>query len=209
MGVLFRYLIPLSGFFVFIDELGRNLFGEQSLFGVWDEVYLLLCVILLVFSWIMNKDSRAPATATPLDVPIFLLISVSFFLYLNYSTHPHIGFEGMRSVVQFVLWFYVFSRYLDSDNKLDQMISGLILTGGFLVSMGSCSSPQGLKRRPTGWMLQREPVRFVFFSGGKPEHPGKSLGSDHSHNPCTGAPKSGDKNSESSTLPCWLPWAFV
>lgn len=160
MGGLFRYLIPLSGFFVFIDELGRNLFGEQSLFGVWDEVYLLLCVILLVFSWIMNKDSRAPATATPLDVPIFLLISVSFFLYLNYSTHPHIGFEGMRSVVQFVLWFYVFSRYLDSDNKLDQMISGLILTGGLLGIHGVLQFAAGVET-PANWMDAAEGARSV------------------------------------------------
>lgn len=157
--LLSRYLIPLSAFFVFIDELGRDLFGAESLFGAWDEVYLLACVIFLVFSRITNPAGLA-MTATPLDIPIFLLISVSFFLYLNYSPYSHIGFEGMRGVVQFALWYYIFSRYLDSDRKADRMAGGLILAGGLLGIHGILQFVMGVEM-PSNWVDAAEGTRSV------------------------------------------------
>ncbi len=159
MGMLYRYLIPLSVFFVFIDEIGRSLFGEHGLFGIWDEVYLLLCAAFLVLRRIMDRTTQ-PMTATPLDIPIFLLISVSFFLYLNFSPYPHVGFEGMRGVVQFILWFYVFSRYLDTDRKSERMTGGLILTGGILGVHGIIQYVTGVET-PANWMDAAEGVRSV------------------------------------------------
>ncbi|NLW02579.1 MAG: hypothetical protein GX027_04855 [Clostridiaceae bacterium] len=159
MRLLSRFFIPLSVFFVFIDELGRTLFGEKGLFGIWDEIYLLLCVLLLCLGRIMD-NGMPTVTATPMDIPIFLLISVSFFLYLNFSPYPHIGFEGMRGVAQLTLWFYVFSRYLDSDRKSERMTGGLILAGGILGIHGIIQYAAGVET-PANWMDAAEGVRSV------------------------------------------------
>lgn len=168
LGILSRCLIPLSAYFVFLDEGGRRLFGDRSLFGAWDEIYLLACVILLAFGRIMT-EARLPMTATPLDIPIFLLISVSFLLYLNYSPHPSVGFEGMRGVVQFILWFYVFSRYLDSDKKSERMVNGPILTGGVLGIHGVLQYLTGVEA-PANWTDAAEGTRSarVFSVVGSP-----------------------------------------
>ena len=56
--------------------------------------------------------------------------------------------------------FYVFSRYLDSDNKLDQMISGLILTGGLLGIHGILQFAAGVET-PANWMDAAEGARSV------------------------------------------------
>jgi len=159
MRMLRRFLVPSAVFFVFIDELGRSVFGAMGPFGIWDEAYLGLCVIFLALDRIMEK-AVPPMTATPLDIPVFLLISVSFFLFLNFSPYPHVGFEGMRAAVQFVLWYYVFSRYLDSDRKSEMMTGGLILTGGILGIHGIMQYVAGVET-PASWADAAEGVRYV------------------------------------------------
>lgn len=154
-----RCLVPISVFFVFIDELGREFFGDHSLFGIWDEIYLVLCVACLILGRIMDK-SAGPSKATPMDIPIFLLISVSFFLFLNFSPYPHVGLEGMRGVVQFISWYYVFSRYLDSDRKSAIMTDGLILAGGILGFHGLLQYVVGVEM-PSNWMDAAEGTRSV------------------------------------------------
>lgn len=159
LRLLYRALIPASVFFVFIDELGRSFFGAQSLFGAWDEVYLLACVAFLIAARIMGKAGTS-VTATPLDVPLFFLIAVSFYLYLNHSPYPDVGFEGMRGTVQFILWYYVFSRYLDSDKKAAWVINGLILTGGILGIHGILQYAAGVET-PSNWIDAAEGTRAV------------------------------------------------
>lgn len=148
-GILSRYLISSAVFFVFFDELGRDLFGSSSLFGYWDEAYLLICIFCLFFAWLLDIRNRT-LTATPLDAPVFLLIAVAFFLYLNHSAYPAIGFEGMRAVVEFILWFYVFTRFLDIDRKAFTLIRGLIWTGGLLSVHGILQAIVGVYT-PANW----------------------------------------------------------
>jgi len=150
LRMLHRLLIPLSVFFVFIDEIGRDIFGDMSLFGIWDEIYLILCVLCLVTERIMGRNVP-PLTVTPMDMPIFLLSSVSFFLFLTNSRYPDIGLEGMRLIVQFTFWFYVFSRYLDSCRKSDMMTDGMILAGGILGIHGILQFMTGVEM-PSNWM---------------------------------------------------------
>ncbi|SHJ07748.1 O-antigen ligase family protein [Thermoclostridium caenicola] len=158
LRMLSRRLIPASVFFVFIDELGRSFFGA-SLFGVWDEVYLLACVAFLVISGIMGRAGM-PVTSTPLDIPLFFLIAVSFYLYLNHSPYPHVGFEGMRGTVQFIFWYYVFSRYLDSDRKANRMTCGLIWAGGILGIHGILQYIAGVET-PSNWVDAAEGTRAI------------------------------------------------
>ena len=124
-------LIPLVAFYPFIDEIGRDLLGGFSLFGLWDEVFLLVCSFYVFAVWFFRKR-KEPLVLTPAGPPMLLLISVSIYLYLMNSTYPQLGFEGMRVVVQYLLWFFVLNSYLTDDKKAYLITRLLVYAGGIM-----------------------------------------------------------------------------
>jgi len=124
-------LIPLVAFYPFIDEIGRELLGGFSLFGLWDEVFLLVCAFYVFSVWFFRKREE-PLTFTPAGAPMLLLISVSFCLYLLNSTYPKLGFEGFRVVVQYMLWYFVLNSYLTDDKKAYLIARLLVYSGGIM-----------------------------------------------------------------------------
>jgi hypothetical protein len=142
-------LAPSAAFFVFFDEIGRDIFGSNSIFALWDEAYLLLGLLYVSAIRLMETKKRR-ITATPLDMPILPLISASFFLFMINSPDPAVGFEGMRVVVQFILWFFVFRGYIDSERKAMTLIRGLVWCGGILAVHGIAQYVMGVET-PAGW----------------------------------------------------------
>jgi len=124
-------LIPLVAFYPFIDEIGRELLSGFSLFGLWDEVYLLVCAFYVFAVWFFKKREE-PLVITPVGPPMLLLISVSLCLYLLNSTYPQLGFEGFRVVVQYLLWFFVLNSYLTDDKKAYLIARLLVYSGGIM-----------------------------------------------------------------------------
>lgn len=123
-------LIPSVAFYAVIDEAGRVIFQNIPFFGLWDEAYLILCALYVFLHWFFIK--RKPLNITPVTAPMFLLISVAFYLYLNNSTYPQLGFDGFRIIVQYVLWFFVLNSFLTDDNKAYLIVRLLVYTGGFM-----------------------------------------------------------------------------
>lgn len=138
-------LIPMIAFYPFIDELGRKFLGGFSLFGLWDEAYLLISALYVFLIWFFKKQGK-PLTFTPAGAPMFLLISVSFYLYLMNSTFSRLGFEGFRVVAQYLLWFYILNSYLSDDEKAYRVIRFLVYAGGI---MGIHGVIQYILRVPT------------------------------------------------------------
>jgi len=124
-------LVPLVAFYPFIDEIGRDLLGDFSLFGLWDEAFLLVCAFYVFAVWFFRKRGE-PLAITPVGSPILLLISVSLCLYLLNSTYPKLGFEGFRVVVQYILWFFVVNSYLTDDKKAYLIVRLLVYAGGIM-----------------------------------------------------------------------------
>lgn len=127
---VFHILIPCVAFYALIDEIGREIFGNVSFFSLWDEAYLLICIIYVVLYWFFFK--RESLNITPLDAPMFLLISVSVFLFLVNSLYPRLGFDGMRVIVQYVLWFFVINSFLTDDKKAYLIIRLMVYVGGLM-----------------------------------------------------------------------------
>ena len=124
-------LIPMVAFYPFIDEIGRDLLGGFYLFGLWDELYLLVCAFYVFAIWFFKKREE-PLISTPAGPPILLLISVSLCLYLINSTYPQLGFEGFRVVIQYILWFFVLNSYLTDDKKAYLITRLLVYAGGIM-----------------------------------------------------------------------------
>lgn len=124
-------LIPMIAFYPFIDEIGRSLLGDFALIGLWDELYLLVSAAYVFLVWFFRRQGQ-PLISTPAGTPMFLLISVSLYLYLMNSTFPQLGFEGFRVVVQYILWFYILNSYLTDDKKAYLVTRLLVYSGGIM-----------------------------------------------------------------------------
>ena len=129
-NVINIFLVPCVAFYALIDEIGRDIAGDSSLFGLWDEAYLLICIVYVVLYWFFFR--RESLSITPLGAPMLLLISVSFFLFLVNSLYPRLGFDGMRVIVQYVLWFFVMNSFLTDDKKAYLVIRLLVYMGGLM-----------------------------------------------------------------------------
>lgn len=137
-------LVPAVAFYAVIDEAGRAVFKDIPLFGFWDEAYLIVCAIYVFLNWLLFK--RKPLNITPVSAPMFILISVTFYLFLNNSLFSHIGFDGFRMIAQYVLWFFILNSFFDDDNKVYLTLRLLVYTGGF---MGIHGLYQYIKKVPT------------------------------------------------------------
>ena len=139
------FLIPMVAFYPFIDEIGRDLLGWFSLFGLWDEAYLLISVIYVFMVWFFDKREKT-LVSTPVGSPMLLLMAVSLFLCFRYSTFPQLGFEGFRLVAQYMAWFFVLNSFLSDDKKAYLVTRLLVYAGGI---MGIHGLIQFILRVPT------------------------------------------------------------
>lgn len=143
-------LIPMVAFYPFIDELGRKLFGGISLFGLWDEAYLLISAAYVFLYWFFIKKDK-PLSSTPAGAPMLLLMAVSISLWLLNSPYPRLGFEGLRVVIQYLFWFFILNSYLIDDKKAYLLTRLMVYSGGI---MGIHGLIQYILKVPTpsNWM---------------------------------------------------------
>ncbi|NMA65493.1 MAG: polymerase [Clostridiaceae bacterium] len=137
-------LIPAVAFYALIDEIGRDILKGSTLFGYWDEAFLLLCIFYVVMYWFFFK--RESLNITPLGAPMLLLISISVFIFIVNSTYPRLGFDGMRVIVQYVLWFFVLNSFITDDKKAYLIVRFMVYMAGF---MGLHGIYQYIKKVPT------------------------------------------------------------
>lgn len=124
-------LIPMVAFYPFIDEIGRAFLGGFSLFGLWDELYLIISVAYVFMVRFYRKQGDS-LVSTPAGTPMLLLMAVSLFLYFRYSTFPALGFEGLRVVIQYLVWFFVLNSFLSEDKKAYLVTRLLVYAGGIM-----------------------------------------------------------------------------
>lgn len=124
-------MIPAVGFYAFVDEVGRDFFGDFPLFGSWDEAYLLLSALFVVVVWFFYKTNK-PLDYTPVSAPMLLLIAVSFYLLIMNTQFMQLGIEGFRVVVQYILWFFILNSFLTDDKKAYLVARLMVYAGGLM-----------------------------------------------------------------------------
>jgi len=122
--------VPMAALYAFIDEFGRKVFGNSSWFGLWDEAFLLASILYVFLTWFFNQ--REPLKITPVGAPMVLLISVTFCLFLINSTYPKLGLDGLRVIVQYVLWFFIMNSFITDDDKAYLVLRFLVYGGGVM-----------------------------------------------------------------------------
>jgi O-antigen ligase len=107
--------------------------SPPALSSYWDELALLACFGIWFYKWLRHRQEK-PLRKTPLDISIILFIAVGLVLLLAAAPDIAIGIEGLRVVIQYMLWFFVVTQLLKSPEGAKRLLNILVLSG-FLVAL--------------------------------------------------------------------------
>lgn len=132
LGMRGLLLICLA-FYLPIDYFLRSVLQIGFLASVWDEGFLLLCVLYLIWHTAMGRAPLGMRT-TPVEGYLWLFIGVGFFLMCAVSPILSIAVDGLRAVVQYLLWFFIALRLIEDDRDF-AVFYGALLTVGAAVGL--------------------------------------------------------------------------
>ncbi len=114
--------------FLVLDYGFRQVLQSAFLGSVWDELFFIFCAGLLLYKWVVFRKEKAYRW-TPLEFPIFLFIAVGIILLLINAPDMRIGIEGLRVVIQYILWYFVATQLLRTKTGARNVLYVLILIG--------------------------------------------------------------------------------
>ncbi|MBR6401113.1 MAG: O-antigen ligase family protein [Firmicutes bacterium] len=154
-------LYILSAYAV-IDFVLRNYVPAFA--GMWDEAYFLGLVLLCVWKWAAHRHDCRGMVYSPMDMPILGFMAVMVFVFLVNSPDPKISLEGLRVVVQYILWYYVVIRLVKNNDKAVLVSRFFAVVVGLMALHGIYQFIVGVEM-PAGWVDQNEAgVRTRVFS---------------------------------------------
>ncbi|MDO4300673.1 MAG: O-antigen ligase family protein [Clostridia bacterium] len=152
--VLSRYeaaVFVLAAFGV-IDTLLRVFSGFLG--SVWDELFLILLVMLWIFKWITNRKDQGFKTS-PMDIPLFIFIAAMLICLIINSPDFSIALEGFRAIVQYMLWYFVVLQILRGEKSAKTVTAFFVIVTGLLALHGIYQYIIGVEM-PSGWVDQNE-----------------------------------------------------
>lgn len=152
--VLSRYevaIFVLAAFGV-IDTVLRAFGGILG--SIWDELFLILLVMLWIFKWITNRKDDGFKTS-PMDIPLFIFISAMILCLILNSPDFSIALEGFRAIVQYMLWYFVVIQILKGERNAKTVTTFFVIVVGLLAIHGIYQYIIGVEM-PAGWVDQNE-----------------------------------------------------
>jgi hypothetical protein len=129
----------------------------------WDELALLLCFGVWFYKWLRHRQER-PYRETPLDFSILLFMALGVVLLFVAAPDFVIGVEGLRAVVQYMLWFFVITQLLKTPKGVKRILN-ILLISGLLVSLYGIYQYAIAVQIPPAWTDSSEgEVRTRVFS---------------------------------------------
>ena len=145
-------LYILSGYAV-VDYILRTFVSAFA--GLWDEAFFLGLVCLCLWKWAVHNRDCKGIVFSPMDIPIFGFIATMVFVYLVNSPDPVIALEGLRVIIQYVLWYYVAVRLIKNKRKAVSVSKIFVLIVGVMALHGILQFIVGVEM-PAGWVDQNE-----------------------------------------------------
>ena len=108
-------LLIAFGMYLPLDYFIRDVLGIASLGAIWDEGFMLFGAFYIIWRVFCAKNEPLRPRVTPLDAPIALFLGVSLLCLAVVSPQLGIAISGYRAVCQFMLWFFVITRLIETD----------------------------------------------------------------------------------------------
>ncbi|MEW9121225.1 MAG: O-antigen ligase family protein [Thermotaleaceae bacterium] len=152
IGPIAMMLKPTRGLYLLasyavLDFVFRTQGGMLS--GLWDELLFVGIVGLFLIHMLIQSKGFA-IQLTNLDVPIFIFFGISIFLLLINSPELHIAVEGIRVILQYILWYFVAINIIKEPVAVKKILLILIVIGLILSLHGIYQYIIGVEI-PTTW----------------------------------------------------------
>ncbi len=135
--------------------------GLSFMQGIWDELLFIGIVGLWILRMAINQWQ--PRRSGML-LPFTLYLSIMLFLLMVNSPDNGVALEGMRVMVQYVLWFFVAYHLLRSRNQARSLVDVFLLLAVVIAMIGIAQYITGVEM-PAEWVDQAEQgVRTRVFS---------------------------------------------
>lgn len=149
--------------FTVIEFVLRTLTGHPLISSIWDEVALLACFGIWLYKWFGHRN-QTPYRSSPLDKSIIFFMVISVLLLFIAAPDFSIGVEGLRVVIQYMLWFFVVTQLLKTPEGAKRIINIVLLTALLVALYGIYQFIIGVEI-PANWVDQNEgKVRTRSFS---------------------------------------------
>lgn len=125
-------LVYLLILYVYVDRGVRTFLVPLS--SVWDELLLLTFAGWILVRRILFKKKYY---FTRLDIPLISFILVYTSITFIYSPDLGIGIEGLRAVVQYMLWYFMIVQMVDSESVLERVLMLMVFSVGLLGAHGT------------------------------------------------------------------------
>lgn len=140
--------------YVAIDYVLRDMLSVPLLSSGWDEMLLLLALLLVLYERLGVKNPLAPA-CNPLDLPVCLFLTVSFVLMNVVTPYYSIQLSGWRATVQYMLWFFLVTRLVRSDRDFMRIYLTLVALATLIALHGIYQYIAAVPI-PSSWMTHTE-----------------------------------------------------
>ncbi len=153
-GGMRTLLLFAIGLYVGIDYVLRDLLAVPVISSVWDEALLVFCLCWLIWE---RKKAASPICPrlNPLDLPVAVFLTVCFALFCAVGSYPSIQLAGFRATCQYLLWFYLVTRLIQTDRDCMTLYLALVALS-FVLSLHGIYQFIVKAPMPSNWVAQAE-----------------------------------------------------
>ena len=156
-------ILSMFGRRAYYDFILKAVESPTVFSSYWDELALLFCFGIWFYKWFRHRK-ETPYRETPLDFSIVLFMALGVVLLFVAAPDFFIGVEGLRAVVQYMLWFFVVTQLLKTPKNV-KLILNILLISGLLVSLYGIYQYAIAVQIPSSWTDSSEgEVRTRVFS---------------------------------------------
>lgn len=145
--------------YALIDYLFRT--HITGLASIWDELFLIAMAGLWMYKGVRYRREEL-CKQTPLDVSIWIFIG-TFVILLLLSPVFSIGVEGLRSIVQYMIWYFLVLQLLKDKKGVNRLLAVFACLAGCLAIHGVFQYIVGVEM-PDSWVSGSETIRTRVYS---------------------------------------------
>lgn len=152
VGRKYDLLVFVLAAYGIIDVVFRKL--NATLGSVWDEMFLILLVLMCIFKWTADRRDYRLKTS-PVDMPLIMFIAVMLFCLIFNSHDFAVSVEGFRAIVQYMLWYFVVIQLIKGEDSAKAITAFFVVTVAALAVYGVYQYAVGVEM-PAGWTDHNE-----------------------------------------------------
>lgn len=145
----------------FIDYALRT--AMPSVAGIWDELLFVAMFMVWIYKYIRYRKEES-FKVSPIDLPIIIFLAIMIIMFVINSPDHRIGLEGLRAVVQYILWYFVVLQLLKDKKSAKMLCLVFVLVISVIAMHGVFQYIIGVDM-PSNWVDSKEAgVRTRVFS---------------------------------------------